>query len=97
MEAERGAFLFSKEGGGEEIREVSFVYVPKIVHKVADLLTQRKVRVTITNYGLFENLNIKYLGLAYSHGTMTPSQQTCCGLSWEETRGTVSSNLPSNS
>ena len=42
MEAERGAFLFSKEGGGEEIREVPFVYVPNIVRKVADLLTHNE-------------------------------------------------------
>ena len=38
IEAEKAPFLFSREGGGEEIREVPFVYVPNLVRKVADLL-----------------------------------------------------------
>ena len=42
LEAEKGAFLFSREDGGEEIREVPFVYVPNIVRKVADLLTHNE-------------------------------------------------------
>lgn len=37
--AEMGAFTFSAEGGGEEIREVPFVYVPNLIAKVADLVT----------------------------------------------------------
>ena len=42
MEAEKGAFIFSREGGGEETREAPFVYVPNIVCKVADLLTHNE-------------------------------------------------------
>ena len=42
MEAEKGAFLFSSEGGEEVIREVPFAYVPNIVRKVADLLTHNE-------------------------------------------------------
>ena len=38
MEAEKGAFLFSKDGGEEEIKEALFVYTPNLMRKVADLL-----------------------------------------------------------
>ena len=38
--AELGAFTFRREGGGEEIREVPFAYVPNLIRKVADLVEQ---------------------------------------------------------
>ena len=36
--AELGAFTFKREGGGEEIREVPFVYIPNIIRKATDLI-----------------------------------------------------------
>lgn len=36
--AERGAFTFSLEKGGEEIRDVPFVYCPNLIAKMADLI-----------------------------------------------------------
>lgn len=42
MEAEKGAFLFSNEDSSEEIREVPFVYLYNLVHKVVDLLEHNK-------------------------------------------------------
>ena len=38
--AEVGAFTFSPKDGGEEIREVPFVYVPNLVRKVADVIEE---------------------------------------------------------
>ena len=40
--AELGAFTFRRDGGGEEIREVPFVYVPNLIRKVADLIEQHQ-------------------------------------------------------
>lgn len=37
--AEKGAFTFPNDGGGEIVREVPFVYVPNLVAKSADLVT----------------------------------------------------------
>ena len=31
--AELGAFTFKRDGGGEEIREVPFIYVPNLIRK----------------------------------------------------------------
>ena len=42
MEAEKGAFGFPQEGGGEEIIEVPFVYIPNLVQKVTDLLVNNR-------------------------------------------------------
>ncbi len=36
--AERGAFSFSQDIGGEVIRAVLFVYVPNLIAKVADII-----------------------------------------------------------
>lgn len=40
--SERGAFTFPTEKGGEEIREVPFVYVPNFIAKVADVASQHE-------------------------------------------------------
>ncbi len=37
--AEMAPFTFSAEGGGEEIREAPFVYMPNLIARVADTLT----------------------------------------------------------
>lgn len=42
IQGENGAFICSKEGGGNEIKEVPFVYVPNLVQKVADLLAHNQ-------------------------------------------------------
>ena len=39
MQAEQGAFSFPRDGGGEEVRGVPFVYVPNIIKKVSDTLS----------------------------------------------------------
>ena len=36
--AKNAPFSFSNDGGGEEIREVPFVFVPNLVRKVADVV-----------------------------------------------------------
>lgn len=38
--AEMGAFTFNPKDGGEEIREVPFVYVPNLIRKAADLIKE---------------------------------------------------------
>ena len=45
MAAERGAFTFPAEKGGEEIKEVPFVYVPNIIAKIADTISQHERQV----------------------------------------------------
>lgn len=42
MVAERGAFSFPSEEGGEEFREVPFVYFPNLIAKVADIISQHE-------------------------------------------------------
>ena len=36
--AEMGAFTVSAKGGGEEIQEVPFVYVPNLIKKATDII-----------------------------------------------------------
>lgn len=43
--AEMGAFTFPMDKGGEEIREVPFVYVPNLIAKIADVVTQHERQV----------------------------------------------------
>ena len=45
MVAERGAFSFPREKGGEVINEVPFVYVPNLMIKIADVVTQHERQV----------------------------------------------------
>lgn len=40
--AELGAFTLKRDGGGEEIREVPFVYVPTLVTKATDLIEEHR-------------------------------------------------------
>ncbi len=40
--AERGAFSFTRDNGGEEIRAAPFVYVPNLIAKVADIINQHE-------------------------------------------------------
>lgn len=40
--ATRGAFTCKRDGGGEEIKEVPFVYVPNLIRKVADVIDNHK-------------------------------------------------------
>ena len=42
LHAENAPFSFSKDGGGEEIREVPFVFVPNLVRKVADVVAHNE-------------------------------------------------------
>lgn len=42
MEGEMGAFTFKRDGGGEEIREKPFVYVPNIIRRAADLVEHHR-------------------------------------------------------
>ena len=46
--AERGAFTFSWDKGGKEIRDVPFVYSPNFVAKVADIIQQHEGQVSVT-------------------------------------------------
>ena len=41
--AEKGAFTCKAKEGGEEIKEVPFVYVPNLVRKAADLIETHQV------------------------------------------------------
>lgn len=40
--AELGAFTFKRDGGGEDIREVPFVYVPYLIRKATDLIEHHR-------------------------------------------------------
>ena len=40
MVAEMGAFSFKRDGGGEDIKEVPFVYVPNLIKKATDVIEQ---------------------------------------------------------
>lgn len=40
--AELGAFTCRRDGGGEEIREAAFVYVPNLIRKATDLIEQHR-------------------------------------------------------
>ena len=42
LQAEKAPFTFHKDGGGEEIREVPFVFVPNLIKKVADLVAHNE-------------------------------------------------------
>ena len=42
LSSELGAFTFKRDGGGEEIREVPFVYVPNLIRKATDLIELQK-------------------------------------------------------
>lgn len=41
--AELGAFTFCRDGGGEEIQEVPFAYVPNLIKKATDLIEKQRV------------------------------------------------------
>ena len=43
--AEKGAFTFSVDKGGEEVREVPFVYLKNLIAAVADTVAQHKRHV----------------------------------------------------
>ena len=38
VQAEMGPFTSSLDGGGQQIQEVPFVYVPTIIRKIADII-----------------------------------------------------------
>lgn len=42
MVSENGAFTFPSDNGGEVIKEVHFVYVPNLIAKVADVVSQHE-------------------------------------------------------
>ena len=42
LKAEKGAFTFSQDKGGEVIREAPFVYCPNLIAKVTDSITHHK-------------------------------------------------------
>lgn len=39
---ETGAFTFRRDGGGEDIREVPFAYVPNLIRKATDLIENHR-------------------------------------------------------
>ena len=43
--AEKGAFTFSLEGGGEEIRQVPFVYCRNLIAAVTDTIEKHKRQI----------------------------------------------------
>ena len=43
--AEKGAFTFPAEKGGEVIKEVPFVYVPNLIKKITDVVSQHERQV----------------------------------------------------
>ena len=42
LAAENGAFTFRRDGGGEEIRETPFVYVPNLIRRATDLIEHHR-------------------------------------------------------
>lgn len=53
-----GAFSCKRDGGGEEIREVPFAYVPNLIRKAADVIEEHK------KYGFFLVL-FNFIGSVY--------------------------------
>ena len=43
--AERGAFSFPLEKGGEVIKNVPFVYIPNLIQKIADVVFEHERQV----------------------------------------------------
>lgn len=42
IQAELGAFTFRLDGGGEEIRETPFVYIPNLIRRATDLIEEHR-------------------------------------------------------
>ena len=40
--SEMGAFTFKRDGGGEEFRQVPFVYAPNLIRRATDLIEQHR-------------------------------------------------------
>ena len=40
--AEMGAFTFKRDGGGEDIKETPFVYIPNLIRKASDLIEEHR-------------------------------------------------------
>lgn len=51
--AEMGAFTFSIDKGGEEIRKVPFVYYPNFIAKVADMIETHERQVAMISSSLY--------------------------------------------
>lgn len=43
--AERGAFSFPSDKGGEVIKKVPFVYIPNLIMKIADVVSEHERQV----------------------------------------------------
>ena len=86
--AERGAFTFLWESGGEEIRDVSFVYCPNLIAKVADIIQQHKRQVSGTTQILINSLHTprSSAGLPY-HGGAIPEDELWIILGGDEEHG----------
>ena len=49
LQAEKAPFSFTKDGGGEEIREIPFVFVPNLIRKVADVVAHNERYAQVKN------------------------------------------------
>ena len=57
--AERGAFSFPSEKGGEVIKKVPFVYVPNLIRKISDVVYEHEKQVVqIVKVTLIHHINI---------------------------------------
>ena len=57
--AERGAFSFPSEKGGEVIKKVPFVYVPNLIRKISDIVYEHERQVVqIVKVTLIHHINI---------------------------------------
>ena len=51
MVAERGAFSFPTDKGGEVVKEVSFVFIPNLIRKIADVVAEHERYLATTIIG----------------------------------------------
>ena len=61
-----GAFTFKRDGGGEDVKEAPFMYIPNLVRKASDLIEQHR------GYIIHDNLVTLH----------TLSTRTSAGLMW---------------
>lgn len=92
--AENGAFTFPAEKGGEEIREVPFVYVKNLIAKIADILEQHE-RHVLPNTKIL-NIHTQILrspeGLT-NHGGAIPSDELWFKIGGDKGRGSFKFNI----
>ena len=91
--AERGAFSFPTEKGGEVVKEVPFVYVPSLIRKIADVVNQHERQVLQTEKGLFYLYTHRSTEGLTNHGGAIPENELWVKLGGDKGRGSFKFNF----